>query len=73
MQGSPYVFALSQGILASVVAIVVQGFTTGLAHREFVYVFVTLGICLQALAEAEAGRERPEQAPLEQTSLEHAV
>ena len=31
----------------------VQGFTTGLAHREVVYVFVTLAVCVLSMAEEE--------------------
>ncbi len=46
-----YFAASAQGIFCCVVVVIVQGFTTGLAHREVVYVFVTLGICVLGFAE----------------------
>ena len=69
----PYLYAMSRGILACLLAIVVQGFTTGLAHREFVYVFVTLGYCLHGLAEKAASEQKPAIALPEQPTPEPAV
>jgi hypothetical protein len=51
-------------------AIVIQGFTTGLAHREFVYVFVTLGFLAESLAE-QAHAENSQMITAEQETLEH--
>ena len=42
---------VSQGVFCCVLAVVVQGCTTGLAHREVVYVFVALAIGLKAMVE----------------------
>ena len=67
--GSAFLYALSQGILCCQLAIVIQGFTTGLAHREFVYVFVTLGFLVESLAEQNA--ESFEPVLTEEASLEH--
>ena len=69
-QGSAYLYAVSQGVLCCQLAIVIQGFTTGLAHREFVYVFVTLGFLIESLA-GQAHAESSEPAPAEEASLEH--
>ena len=49
--GSSYIYATSQGVFCCLIAIVVQGFTTGLAHREFVYVTLSLAFCLRMFAE----------------------
>lgn len=69
-QGSAYLYAVSQGILCCQLAIVIQGFTTGLAHREFVYVFVTLGFLAESLAE-QAHAENSQMITAEQETLEH--
>jgi O-antigen ligase len=70
-QARPYLHAAAQGILCCQLAIVVQGFTTGLAHREFVYVFVMLGICVRRIAEkAEAQSQELEEPASEPVSLE---
>jgi hypothetical protein len=50
-QDNQFIYAASQGIFCCLIAIVVQGFTTGLAHREFVYVMVSLAFCLRMFAE----------------------
>src|SRR6202043_1016230 len=66
-----YYDAVYKGTFCCLLAIVIQGFTTGLAHREFVYAFVTLGFCVEGLAEkAQAGS--PESVPLEPAPLEPA-
>jgi O-antigen ligase len=70
--GSGYIHAVSQGILCCILAVVVQGFTTGLAHREVVYVFVTLGFCAQTLAAKTQGSAQSETTPQEQGALVHS-
>jgi putative inorganic carbon (HCO3(-)) transporter len=50
-QDNPNVYAASQGILCCVVAVAVQGLTTGLAHREIVHVFICLAYSAQAVAK----------------------
>ena len=49
--GNACIWAVSNGILCCQVAVIVQGFTTGLAHREVVYVSITVAYCAQILAE----------------------
>jgi O-antigen ligase len=51
LHGSQYIYAISQGTICCILSVMVQGFTTGLAHREVVYVFVTLGFCCHAISE----------------------
>ncbi|HLH07358.1 MAG TPA: O-antigen ligase family protein [Terriglobales bacterium] len=43
--------AASLGVFCCVLAVTVQGFTTGLAHREIVYVFVTMAVMIRGFAE----------------------
>jgi O-antigen ligase len=47
--------AMSVGLTGALIIIVIQGCTTGLAHREFVYILITLAYCLQNIAEQDAG------------------
>jgi O-antigen ligase len=56
--GTPtYRSRIALGILCCMIAVTVQGFTTGLAHREMVYVFVTLAIGVNAMADKVLGKE----------------
>ena len=50
---SQVVHAAALGTFLCVLAVIVQGFTTGLAHREVVYVFVTLSFCCQMFARRQ--------------------
>ena len=50
---SSFLYSASLGVFCCVLAVAVQGFTTGLAHREVVYVFVTMAICVRILAEKD--------------------
>jgi putative inorganic carbon (HCO3(-)) transporter len=50
-QSFSYYDAAYKGTFCCLLAIVIQGFTTGLAHREFVYALVTLSFCVEGLAE----------------------
>lgn len=52
-KNNPYIHAASLGIMCCLTAVTIQGFTTGLAHREVVHVFVCLAYCVRAIAEAE--------------------
>jgi O-antigen ligase len=49
----PFLYSAALGVFCCVLAVAVQGFTTGLAHREVVYVFVTLAVCIRGLAEKD--------------------
>jgi O-antigen ligase len=51
-----YLYALSQGVFCCVLTVVVQGFTTGLAHREVAYVFVTLAISIRGFVTTDLTR-----------------
>jgi O-antigen ligase len=57
------------GVICSLAAIVVQGLFTGLAHREFVYIFIALAYSLDVLSEktdreqSRAPRTSPNPAP----------
>ena len=46
-----YLWAVSNGIFCCLVAIVIQGFTTGFAFREFVYGYVVFAFIAQRLAQ----------------------
>jgi O-antigen ligase len=48
----PYLYKISEGILCALIAITVQGFVTGFAFREFVYITLTLAYCVRELAES---------------------
>ena len=50
---SSFLYSASLGVFCCVLAVAVQGFTTGLAHREVVYVFVTMAICVRSIAKQE--------------------
>jgi hypothetical protein len=58
--GNAYIRAASQGAFCCVLAVMIQGFTTGLAHRELVYVSVTICYCMQGFA-ARARAETQKQ------------
>ena len=62
---SPLLPAAALGIFCCVLAVTVQGFTTGLAHREVVYVFVTISLVLSNLASTtkKSGAEAHVEAP----------
>jgi O-antigen ligase len=47
----PYLFHLSEGLLCVLIEITVQGFFTGFAFREFVYISLALTYCIRSLAE----------------------
>lgn len=51
---NPYLCTLSIGIFCCIVAIIVQGFTTGFAFREFVYGYVVFAFLTRRLAEGLA-------------------
>jgi O-antigen ligase len=65
-EDSPFIYAASQGVFCCLIAIVVQGFTTGLAHREFVYVMASLAFCLRMFAEKKKIGEPVNDATSEQ-------
>jgi O-antigen ligase len=60
--------ATGVGIFGGLLIITVQGFTTGLAHREFVYMFVTLAYALKNIAT-----DRPEELQLDSPQNIEAV
>jgi O-antigen ligase len=55
-RASQPIVAISVGLTGALIIVVIQGCTTGLAHREFVYILITLSYCLQNIAEEDAGR-----------------
>ena len=59
----PYIYTISSGALAAITAIIVQGFFTGFALREFVYFLLALSYCLRGLAE-QATYESPQPQPV---------
>jgi len=51
----PVLFSLAGGLAACVCALIVQGFFTGFAYREFLYTILTLAFLVKDLAvRAEA-------------------
>jgi len=64
-----YLYAISQGFFCCQMAVVIQGFTTGLAHREVVYVFVTMGICVLNLAEITSNDGQKLESYLSSTTI----
>jgi O-antigen ligase len=51
----PVLFSLSGGLTASIVAIIIQGFFTGFAYREFVYTILILSFIARQQAKAGIG------------------
>lgn len=62
----PYLFAVSTGMFCCIVAIIVQGFTTGFAFREIVYGYVAFSFLAQRLAQ------NLQRSPEESTAEERA-
>jgi putative inorganic carbon (hco3(-)) transporter len=52
-----YLHKIAEGLLCALVAIVVAGFFTGLAFREFVYILLALTYCAREVAETETDDE----------------
>lgn len=52
-----YVHKISEGLICSIVAIIVAGFFTGLGFREFVYITLALTYCAREVAEQETSDE----------------
>jgi putative inorganic carbon (hco3(-)) transporter len=57
-----YLSKIAEGLLCGIVAIVVAGFFTGLAFREFVYILLALTYCAREVAESETADEWEEAA-----------
>jgi len=55
-----YLHKIAEGLLCAIIAIVVAGFFTGLAFREFVYILLALTYCAREIAESETADEREE-------------
>jgi len=55
--GFAIVEATSRGVLCCLLCVTVQGFTTGLAHRELVHVFVALAYCVDRLSGSSDASE----------------
>ena len=69
VDSSLFLPAAALGIFCCVLAVMVQGFTTGLAHREVVYVFVTLALVLTGVVTGPV--ERSSGTNEEKTNVSH--
>ncbi|HYM06355.1 MAG TPA: O-antigen ligase family protein [Terriglobales bacterium] len=57
----PDLRSFSEGLFCALVAITVQGFFTGFAFREFVYITLALTYCLREMVLSEETSEEPAQ------------
>jgi O-antigen ligase len=57
----PFLYHTASGLICALVAISVQGFFTGFAFREFVYITLMLAYCVRGLAEDEIPSSEPEE------------